>query len=149
MGRRGGGTDNFSVVDPDPQISVWEVMKIQIRRLCMFLGLPEPHPDPLVRGTDPRIRIYIRISTKMSRIRTTGFGKPIRRLKIKLRRPLKAHRGGVKAQIGAIEVTDFNLFDEEQDPDSEPHQSEKPDPYPHQSEKRDPDPHHSVSDSQH
>jgi hypothetical protein len=26
-----------------------------------------PHPDPLVRGTDPRIRIH----TKMSRIRNT------------------------------------------------------------------------------
>jgi hypothetical protein len=23
----------------------------------MFLGLPDPHPDPLFRGTDPRIRI--------------------------------------------------------------------------------------------
>jgi hypothetical protein len=23
----------------------------------MFLGLPDPHPDPLYRGTDPRIRI--------------------------------------------------------------------------------------------
>jgi hypothetical protein len=30
---------------------------------------PDPHPDPLVRGTDPRIRIRIR--AKMSRIRIT------------------------------------------------------------------------------
>ncbi len=30
---------------------------------------PDPHPDPLIRGTDPRIRIQIR--TKMSRIRNT------------------------------------------------------------------------------
>jgi hypothetical protein len=29
----------------------------------------DPHPDPLVRGTDPRIRIR----TKMSRIRNNGF----------------------------------------------------------------------------
>jgi hypothetical protein len=35
----------------------------------MFLGLPDPHPDPFVRGTDPRIRIRIR--TKMSRIPST------------------------------------------------------------------------------
>jgi hypothetical protein len=33
----------------------------------MFLGLPDPHPDPLVRGTDSRIRIRIQIRTKMSR----------------------------------------------------------------------------------
>jgi hypothetical protein len=36
----------------------------------MFLGLPDLHPDPLVRGTDPRI--LIRIRTKMSRIRNTA-----------------------------------------------------------------------------
>ncbi len=30
---------------------------------------PEPDPDPLFRGRDPRIRIH----TKMSRIRNTGF----------------------------------------------------------------------------
>jgi hypothetical protein len=40
------------------------VFRIQIRRILMFLGLP----DPLVRGTDPRIRIRIR--TKMPRIGT-------------------------------------------------------------------------------
>ncbi len=33
-------------------------------RIPMFLGLPDPHPDPLVKGTDPRIRIR----TKMWRI---------------------------------------------------------------------------------
>jgi hypothetical protein len=38
----------------------------------MFLGLPDQHPDPLVRGTDPRIRIQI--LTKMSHIRNTGCG---------------------------------------------------------------------------
>jgi hypothetical protein len=31
----------------------------------------DPDPDPLVRGMDPRIRI--RIQTKMSWIRNTGF----------------------------------------------------------------------------
>jgi hypothetical protein len=31
----------------------------------------DPHPDPLIRDTDPRIRIRIR--TKMSRIRNTAF----------------------------------------------------------------------------
>jgi hypothetical protein len=33
---------------------------------------PHPHPDPFVRSTDPRIRIDIRIRTKMSRIRNTA-----------------------------------------------------------------------------
>jgi len=36
--------------------------------LPMFLGLPDPHPDPLVGVTDPKIRIR----TKMSRIRNTA-----------------------------------------------------------------------------
>jgi hypothetical protein len=36
----------------------------------MFLGLPDPHPDPLVRGTDPKIRIR----TKMSQISTLEKG---------------------------------------------------------------------------
>jgi hypothetical protein len=31
----------------------------------LFLGLPDPHPDPLVRGADPRILIRTRIRTKM------------------------------------------------------------------------------------
>jgi hypothetical protein len=64
---------------------------VQIRKISMVLGLPDPgsgilkvtedfsmdlhpHPDPhldqLVRGTDPRIRIRTR--TKMSRIRITA-----------------------------------------------------------------------------
>jgi hypothetical protein len=32
----------------------------------MFLVLLDPHRDPLVRGTDPRIRIRIGIRTKIS-----------------------------------------------------------------------------------
>ncbi len=35
----------------------------------MFLGLPDPHPDTLFRGIDPRIRIRNRIRAKMSQIR--------------------------------------------------------------------------------
>jgi len=30
---------------------------IRIYRLRMFSGIPDTHPDPVVRGTDPRIRI--------------------------------------------------------------------------------------------
>jgi hypothetical protein len=33
---------------------------------------PHPHPDPFVRGTYPRIRIEIRIRTKISRNRNTA-----------------------------------------------------------------------------
>jgi hypothetical protein len=29
------------------------VLRIRIRRIHMFLGLPDPHPDPLVSETDP------------------------------------------------------------------------------------------------
>jgi hypothetical protein len=29
------------------------VLWIRIRRIRMFLGLPDPHPDPLVTSTDP------------------------------------------------------------------------------------------------
>ncbi len=29
------------------------VLRIQIRRIRMFLGLPDPHPDPLLTNTDP------------------------------------------------------------------------------------------------
>ncbi len=29
------------------------VFRNQIRRIRMFLGLPDQQPDPLVRGTDP------------------------------------------------------------------------------------------------
>jgi hypothetical protein len=36
----------------------------------MFLGLLDPHPDPLDRSTDPRI--LIRIRTQMSRIHNNG-----------------------------------------------------------------------------
>jgi hypothetical protein len=32
---------------------------LAVIRIRMFLGIPDPHPDPLVRSTDPRIRIRI------------------------------------------------------------------------------------------
>jgi hypothetical protein len=35
---------------PDPQH--WLRIRIWIRRIHMFLGLPDPHPDPLVRDMD-------------------------------------------------------------------------------------------------
>jgi hypothetical protein len=41
--------------------------------ICMFLGLPDPHPDPLKGNTDPRIRMRIRIRTTMSRISDIGL----------------------------------------------------------------------------
>ncbi len=39
-------------------------------RINMFLGLRDPHSDPLVRGTDPKIRIRIR--TQMTGVRNTN-----------------------------------------------------------------------------
>ncbi len=40
-----------------PVLGIW----IRIRRIRGYVfGPPDPHPDPLVRGTDPRIRIRIR-----------------------------------------------------------------------------------------
>ncbi len=47
------------------------VFQTRIRMILMFLSLSNPHPEKLVRGTDPRI--WIRIRTKMSRIRNTGY----------------------------------------------------------------------------
>ncbi len=38
-------------------------VNVPLFRIRMFLGLLDPHSDPLVRGTDPRIRISIRIRT--------------------------------------------------------------------------------------
>ncbi len=29
------------------------VFRIRIHRIHVFLGLPDPYPDPLVRGMDP------------------------------------------------------------------------------------------------
>ncbi len=43
------------------------VSRIRIRRIHMFFGLLDSHPDPFVRGTDPRIRTRTRICIKMSR----------------------------------------------------------------------------------
>ncbi len=38
----------------------------------MFLGLPDPHPDSVDRGTDTMIRIR----TEMSRIHNTDYDMP-------------------------------------------------------------------------
>jgi hypothetical protein len=35
------------------------VLKIRIRRIHMFLGLPDLDSDPLVRGTDPALNPYL------------------------------------------------------------------------------------------
>jgi hypothetical protein len=42
--------------------------------------------------------------------------------------------------VEGLLVAALHHFDEEQDPDPDPHQSNKSDPNPHQSEKKDPDP---------
>ncbi len=44
---------------------------VPVIRIRMFLGLPDPHPDPLARSKDPRVRI--RVHTKISRIPNTGW----------------------------------------------------------------------------
>ncbi len=50
-------------------------VNVPVFRICMFLGLPDPHPHPIrwseVWTMDARIQIRIRIRTKMSRIRNT------------------------------------------------------------------------------
>jgi hypothetical protein len=43
------------------------------RFFCILKVSEDFGTDPFVRGTDPRIQILIRIRTKMSRIRNTGF----------------------------------------------------------------------------
>jgi hypothetical protein len=35
------------------------VLRIRIRRILMFLGLPDPHPDSLFTNTDPAPDPYI------------------------------------------------------------------------------------------
>jgi hypothetical protein len=41
------------MIVPSLQYILIPVLRIRIRRIPMFLGLPDPGPDPLVRGTDP------------------------------------------------------------------------------------------------
>jgi hypothetical protein len=48
-------------------------IQIWIRRIQMFLDHSEPHPDPVDRVADPRIRNRSRLRTKMSRIHNTVF----------------------------------------------------------------------------
>jgi hypothetical protein len=54
---------DFLSLENDLNVSVFRI------RNRMFLLLPDPHPDPLLRGADQRIRIRIR--AKMSRIPNT------------------------------------------------------------------------------
>jgi hypothetical protein len=37
---------------------------VHILKIMKITDDPDPHPDPLVRGMDPRIRIHIRVRTK-------------------------------------------------------------------------------------
>ncbi len=48
----GGGSHMKSLNQPesDSQSNLNRLL-IRIRRICMFLGLPDPDPDPLVQGT--------------------------------------------------------------------------------------------------
>ncbi len=49
-----GGAESCSKVKRRGQSSfLCAVLGIRIRRIRMFLGLLDPDPDPLVRGTDP------------------------------------------------------------------------------------------------
>ncbi len=53
-------------------LSLKNDVNVPVFRIRMFLGLPDPQPDTLVRGMDPMIQIRIRIRTKMSRIRNNA-----------------------------------------------------------------------------
>ncbi len=48
-----------------------------VTSLWLFTSVPDPHPDPLVSVTDPRIRICIRIRTKISQIPNTDHKRRI------------------------------------------------------------------------
>jgi hypothetical protein len=42
-----------------------KIKKYEEKKVTEYFGTdPDPHPDPLVRGTDLKIRIRIRIRTK-------------------------------------------------------------------------------------
>ncbi len=62
---------DFLSLKNDVNVPVLRI-RIRIGRIRMFLGLPDAYLDPLIRGTDPRIRILIRIRIKVSRIHNTG-----------------------------------------------------------------------------
>ena len=40
------------------------VLRIRIHRIHMLLGLPDPYPDPFVRGMDPDLSINMKNSKK-------------------------------------------------------------------------------------
>ncbi len=68
-------------------------IRIQIRRIRIFLCLPVPHLDPFDRDTDLKIRIRIRIRTKISRIHNTDgdYGTIVSSSGYSLRRFSKPH----------------------------------------------------------
>jgi hypothetical protein len=47
------------------------ILKVNDEKSRIWIQDPDPNPDSLVRGMDPRIRIRIRIHSKMSWIRNT------------------------------------------------------------------------------
>jgi hypothetical protein len=47
------------------------ILKVNDENSSIRIQDPDPNPDPLIRGMDPRIRI--RIHPKMSWIRNTGY----------------------------------------------------------------------------
>ncbi len=59
---------------------------------------PELDPDPLVRGTDPGIRIR----TKMSRIPNTGFDLMIRDIRVKV--PMSLFLKSLKTRSVSVDV---------------------------------------------
>jgi hypothetical protein len=65
-----------SVLDPYPYVFGPPGSGTEINRFSGIMKVTEDfftgNPDPFVRGTDPMIRIRIRIHIKMSRIRNTA-----------------------------------------------------------------------------
>jgi hypothetical protein len=49
------------------KIYLQTVFRIRIHRIHMFLGLPDPDQDPLVRGVDPDPSIILLSSSKIVR----------------------------------------------------------------------------------
>jgi hypothetical protein len=64
---------NFLSLKNDVNAPVVRIRICNWIRIRMLLGLPDPHPDPLVRGMDPRIRIRIQIRPNMSQIRNIAY----------------------------------------------------------------------------
>ncbi len=50
-------------------LSLKNVVNVPVFQIRMCLGFPDPHPDPLVSGKDPRLRIRTQIRLSWIRIR--------------------------------------------------------------------------------